>query len=216
MKKKRRLKTPIKIVLTVIPLLIITLLTITYVNSSSVPTSSDTSDFTYVNDYIFDEYYPVVAETSDKIIRPYNAEKINLYRSFYEKDGTEKEQEKSIILSDGTYVENTGVDYSSDDQFDVVAAYKGTVTNIIDDAILGKSVEIKSTNNLTIMYQSLSNVTVKKGDTVNQGDVIAKSGKSTLNADVKNSLHIEVYLNGQAINPETVYDKTLKSLTDNE
>lgn len=216
MKTKRRLKKPIKIVLSIIPLFAIAIATIMYINNSSLPVSSDNDNYTYVNDYIFDDYYPVISETSDKIIRPYNAKEINLYRSFYEKDGTEQEQEKSIILSDGTYVTNTGADYSSKEQFDVIAAYKGTVTNIIDDSVLGKSVEIKSDNNLTIMYQSLSNVYVKKGDTVNQGDVIAKSGKCNLNSDVDNSLHIEVYLNGQAINPENTYDKTIKSLSNKE
>ena len=38
-------------------------------------------------------------------------------------------------------------------------------------------VEIKHDNNLITTYQGLSNVTVKKNQTVNQGDIIGKSGK---------------------------------------
>lgn len=59
-------------------------------------------------------------------------------------------------------MQNSGVDYKSDETFDVVASVSGTVTNITEDTLLGKTVEIKNSNEITTMYQSLGEVIVKK------------------------------------------------------
>ena len=56
---------------------------------------------------------------------------------------------------------------------------------------------------------------VKKGDNVTQGQIIAKSGTCTLNNDVTNGLHFEMYKNGSVINPEKYYDKSIKELVNN-
>ena len=81
--------------------------------------------------------------------------------------------------------------------------------------MLGKTVEIKNSNEITTMYQSLGEVIVKKGDTVTQGQVIAKSGTCNLNNDIKQGLHFEIYKNGTVINPEKSYDKNLKDIINN-
>ena len=109
-------------------------------------------------------------------------------------------------------MQNSGVDYKSDETFDVVASVSGTVTNITEDTLLGKTIEIKNSNEITTMYQSLGEIIVKKGDTVTQGQVIAKSGACVLNSDIKQGLHFEMYKNGTVINPEKSYDKNLKDI----
>ena len=78
-----------------------------------------------------------------------------------------------------------------------------------------KTIEIKNSNEITTMYQSLGEVIVKKGDTVTQGQVIAKSGACVLNSDIKQGLHFEMYKNGTVINPEKSYDKNLKDIINN-
>lgn len=212
--KKRRLKPFVKIsVLGVILfafLLSVSLLT----NNKSKQVMKDDSSFTYVNDYIFDNYYPVI-NTEEKIAKPYNSENVSLYKGFYDKDATTEEQKNSIIYYEGIYMQNSGVDYKSDETFDVVAAISGTVTNITEDTLLGKTIEIKNSNEITTMYQSLGEVIVKKGDTITQGQVIAKSGTCNLNNDIKQGLHFEMYKNGTVINPEKSYDKNLKDIINN-
>ena len=212
--KKRKLKPFVKVsILTMF--LIVCLLSVvflTYDNTNAV--SKINEDFTYVNDYIFDNYYPVINQ-EEKILRPYTEENISIYKNFYDKDASEEEQQNSIIYHEGIYMQNSGVDYKSDEQFDVVASVTGTVTNVTEDTLLGKTVEIRNSNEIIVMYQSLGEVLVKKGDSVTQGQVIAKSGTCTLNSEIKQGLHFEMYKNGSVINPEKYYDKLVKDLVSN-
>ena len=212
--KKRRLKPFVKISAIGV-FLIVCLVSIVSLSDNKTNTVSKTSDdFTYVNDYIFDNYYPVVNQ-EEKLTKPYTSEKVSIYKNFYDKDATEEEQKNSIIYHEGIYMQNSGVDYKSDEQFDVVSSLSGTVTNVTDDTLLGKTVEIRNSSEIIIVYQSLGEVLVKKGDNVTQGQIIAKSGTCTLNNDVTNGLHFEMYKNGSVINPEKYYDKSIKELVNN-
>lgn len=212
--KKRRLK-PFAKVSILTAFLIICLLSVVFLTDNKTNTVlKNDEDFTYVNDYIFDNYYPVINQ-EEKIARPYTDENVSIYKNFYDKDATEEEQQNSIIYHEGIYMQNSGVDYKSEEQFDVVASVTGTVTNVTEDTLLGKTVEIRNSNEIIIMYQSLGEVLVKKGDNVTQGQVIAKSGTCTLNSEVKQGLHFEMYKNGSVINPEKYYDKTVKDLVNN-
>ena len=89
--------------------------------------------------------------------------------------------------------------------------YAYEVVRVISD----KTIEIRSSTEIITTYQSLGEISVKKGDTVTQGQIIGKSGTCTLNSDVANGLHFEMYKNGQVINPEKFYDKSLKDLESN-
>ncbi len=212
--KKRKLKPFVKISVLGVTLFVFVLSVLLLTNNKSKQVMKEDSSFTYVNDYIFDNYYPVI-NTEEKIAKPYNSENVSLYKNFYDKDATVEEQKKSIIYYEGIYMQNSGVDYKSDETFDVVASVSGTVTNITEDTLLGKTIEIKNSNEITTMYQSLGEVIVKKGDTVTQGQVIAKSGACVLNSDIKQGLHFEMYKNGTVINPEKSYDKNLKDIINN-
>lgn len=212
--KKRKLKPFVKTSVLGVTLFVFVLSVLLLTNNKSKQVMKEDSSFTYVNDYIFDNYYPVI-NTEEKIVKPYNSENVSLYKNFYDKDATVEEQKKSIIYYEGIYMQNSGVDYKSDETFDVVASISGTVTNITEDTLLGKTIEIKNSNEITTMYQSLGEVIVKKGDTVTQGQVIAKSGACVLNSDIKQGLHFEMYKNGTVINPEKSYDKNLKDIINN-
>lgn len=210
--KKKRLKPAVKITIALVVLLISVLTITSLVNNKTALVSKTKDDFTYVNDYIFDSYYPVVNQ-DEVVSRPYNSDKVSIYKSFYDKDAKEEDQQKSLIYHEGIYMQNSGVDYSSDEQFDITAAISGTVSNITDDPLLGKSLEIKNSSEIITLYQSLSEVSVKKGDAISQGQVIGKSGTCNLYPDNKNLLHFEMYKNGTIVNPETYYDKSVKELT---
>lgn len=211
--KKRRLKPAVKISLISFGVFLLLLVSITIINNNEAKKVINANDdYTYVNDYIFDSYYPVISQ-DEKISKPYTSEKVSIYKNFYDKDAEEAEQQKSIIYHEGIYMQNSGIDYKSDESFDVISITKGTVTNISDDPLLGKTVEIKSSTELVITYQSLSEVNVKKGDVVTNGKVIGKSGTCALNSDIQNGLHLEMYVNGSVVNPEKYYGKSLKELS---
>ena len=165
----------------------------------------------YVNDVIIENEIPVVS-INNKITRPYTASNVSIGISFYNYQDNEENQKNSLIYHEGTYIPNSGVDYKSDEIFDVVAILDGTVSKVTEDNILGKIIEITHSNNIITVYQSLSETSVVEGDTVLQGQIIGKSGESNISKDLGNHLHFEVILNGKNINPEICYDKKIDEL----
>ena len=174
----------------------------------------DKKNTNYVDGEIVSEYdkdIPVVS-TSSKIVRPYLDSKVSIYKTFYDYQGEADNQEKSIILYEDTYMQNSGVDYTSDSSFDVISILDGTVINVYENKILGTSIEVRHSNELISVYQSLSDVTVKEGDNVIQGQILAKSGLSNINKELSNHLHFELYYKGSIVNPEEYYNKSVDEL----
>ena len=166
-------------------------------------------NITYVSKTILGNDIAVINTTS-KIINPYTDQSVKIGKNYYDYQAEAKDQENSIIYHDDTYMQNSGIDYVSENTFEVVSVLNGTVTDIKEDELLGKIIEIKHDNDYISIYQSLSEVLVKKGDTVNQGQVIGKSGTNELDKEVGNHLHFEFYTNGQVVNPNLYLNKELK------
>lgn len=164
---------------------------------------------TYVSEEVINQDIPVINET-EKMIKPYTNQEVTVGKNYYDYKAESTEQEKSITYYDGRYIQNSGIDYVHKDSFDVVAVLAGTVTNVKQDDVLGTIVEIKHENNYVTTYQSLSEVTVKKDDTITQGQTIGKSGTNKLDKDMGNHLHFEVYVNGQVVDPNLYIDKEIK------
>lgn len=162
---------------------------------------------------VTDSTLPVVStEPEAKVIEPIKentAEKINY---FYDREADEATQQKSLIYYENTYMQNTGVLYAADETFDVVAVLDGTVKEVKNDNILGNVIEIEHTNNIRTVYYSLSEVTLKVGDAVTQGQIIGLSGQSKLETGKANNLLFEVYQDGNLLNPEKFYEMDLKEL----
>lgn len=161
-------------------------------------------------DYVFDEVVepslPVV-NTTTRIINPYLDNSVTIGKKYYDYKGEEDSQINSIIKHDNTYLQNTGIDFISETTFDVISILDGTVIETTEDDISGKTVEIKHNNGYTSIYKSLSEVTVKKGEKVNQGQILGKSGTTEIDKDLGNHLHFEMYENGGAVNPENYLNK---------
>ena len=192
--------------------IMLSLLVLNKVNTTKV--SSNDENYTYVNGSIITKTVPTISEkTNDVVIeKPYTSDKVSIYKRFYEKEGTDQERENAILFYNNTYVQNTGLIYKGEEQFDVISVLNGTVVDVKDDETLGKVVEIKHDNNLITTYQGLSNVTVKKNQTVNQGDIIGKSGKIKINDDLENALLFEIIHNGNLVNPEKYINKKINEL----
>lgn len=167
----------------------------------------------YVDSEIIEnnEYLPVVG-VEETIIKPFTSSDVKVSKSYYDYMGEASNQQNSIIYYENTYMQNSGIDYSSDKSFDVVSILEGTVIDVKNDNVMGTIVEIRHTNELISVYQSLSEVNVKIDDKVVQGQIIGKSGESNLNLGVDNNLHFELYYMGEIVNPEEYYDKSLTDL----
>ncbi len=154
---------------------------------------------------------PVVGTTTT-IMRPYLNESVSIGKSFYDYHGEESEQENSIIYYENTYMQNSGVDYVNEEIFDVISILDGTVISVETNDILGTTIEVRHSNNLISVYQSLSEVSVKENDQIVQGQIIAKSGTSNINKELGNHLHFELYYNGKIVNPEEYYNRNINEL----
>ena len=194
-KKRLRIK---KLPLLIAVLIIIPVFTIAMLSRLSYEDEPIVDD--YVNEEVNDTTLPVINE-EPKPINPYTDSNVKVGKTYYDYKGSEEEQVSSILKHDDTYIQNTGIDYTSEKEFEVIAVMDGTVSNIKEDETLGKTIELKHNDGYISIYQSLSSVSVKKGDIISQGQVIGKSGSNDLEKDLGNHLHFEIYNNGQSINP---------------
>lgn len=169
-------------------------------------------DYSYVMNPIFDSAIPVIDIKNEKIIKPYVGENVKVEKGFYSKDAEEKDQQNSIIYYQNTYMQNSGILYTSNESFDIVSVLDGKVSNIKEDNILGNVVEISHNDKLLTIYYSVKDINVNVGDELEQGDLIGISGTNNLNSKYQNSLLFEVYSDSHLINPETFFSMDVKSL----
>lgn len=168
-------------------------------------------NFDYVSETIIEDDVPVV-NTKTIAIRPYTDSEVTIKKDYYDYKAEAEKQENAILYYENTYIQNSGVAYGGKDNFDVVSILDGTVEDVKEDELLGKIVQIKHDGDVISVYQSLSTITVKKGDTVTQGQVIGKSGTSNISKDLGSHLHFELILKGNIVNPEEYYDKNISEL----
>jgi murein DD-endopeptidase MepM/ murein hydrolase activator NlpD len=100
-----------------------------------------------------------------------------------------------------------GVDMAGKVGDDVVASLKGTVDSVYTDPMLGTCVKIKCANDVVCMYANLDKtVSVKKGDTVETGELIGKIGNTAASETTEDPhLHFEVTVKGVPANPEPYF-----------
>lgn len=155
-----------------------------------------------INDYI-----PVLNEIEEnKPIKPFLEETVTKSKDYYQSKDDVETQQNSIIYYDKTYMPNTGILYSSDENFDVVAPMDGTVKKIGEDNILGKYVELEHTNGYKSTYYSLSETSVTEGAAVTKGDVIGISGANKLDGISTSNILFETYHDGLLMDPEDFYN----------
>lgn len=170
---------------------------------------NSTKDYDYVTDSIIeDSNIPVVAKSAI-IIRPYNAQNVSIVTNYYDMEDDEETQKKSIIYYENTYMPSSGVAYGSDNEFDVISILDGKVSDVREDDTLGNVITIEHENGIVSTYQSIKDILVKKGDEVKQGSPLAKSSKSNLLPDLENTLYFELAINGETVNPEKYFDKSV-------
>lgn len=186
------------------------MITTTVIKNDMKETKEEFSNVTYVSSSILSNEIPVI-NTSTIVINPYTDASVTIGKNYYDYKGEATTQEKSIIFHNDTYMQNSGIDLVSTNVFDVISVLDGTVTDVKNDEVLGKIVEVKHNNNYISIYQSLSEISVKKGDTVKQGQILGKSGTNELDKEIGNHLHFEFYANGQVVDPMLYLNKEIKN-----
>lgn len=167
------------------------------------------SDIIYVdNEIVTDNIYIPVVNVSPAVMRPYLNDGVYISKGFYEADDTAENQEKAIIYYEGTYMQNSGVDYKFAESFEVISILDGKVIDVSDNSLLGKTVKIQHDNDKVSIYQCLSNVSVKVDDYVLRGQVIGNGGTSKMYPNEYN-LHFELINQGVNVNPEKYYNKSI-------
>lgn len=164
-------------------------------------------DLTYVNGVILNESVPVI-KVEDKIVKPYVDAKVKIINDYYDYQKEENDP-STILVYDNTYIQNTGINYSSDSEFDVISILEGEVIGVKDEELLGKSVTIRHNNELISVYQCLKDIKINQGDRVGSSQVIGKSGSCNLIKGSDNNLHFEMYSNGTIVDPKNYLDKKL-------
>lgn len=169
--------------------------------------------YDYVSKSIFDyEEQIKVVNTGEKILRPYSDSDIKIVKDYYDYSADASKQENSLIYYENTYMQSSGVSYSNGKQFDVLSVLEGTVQDVKEDLNVGNSITIEHSNGIVSVYQSVSNITVKKGDIINAGFKIATSSTSNISTDLNNHLYFELIIDGVCVNPENYYDKLINEL----
>lgn len=170
-------------------------------------------EYQYVSKGILDyEENIKVVNTSKTITRPYTDSNVKIVKSYYDYKGEAESQERSLIFYEDTYMQSSGVAYSKGEAFDVVSILEGTVKEIKEDTTLGNIITIEHENSITSVYQSVSDITVKAGDKVTSGQIIAKSSTSNISTELENHLYFELIVNGICVDPENYYDKSINEL----
>ena len=160
---------------------------------------------------ITEDIKPVINETKT-FVKPYKDKDVKILQNFYDYKDKKENQEKSLIMYENTYLQNSGVDYGKEKEFNVLAIYPGVILNVYEDDILGKTIEIQHANNIIATYQCVDNIKVKKDDTVVIGQTIATSGTCNISKNLGKHLHLEISKDGQVINPESIFDKTIEEM----
>lgn len=96
-----------------------------------------------------------------------------------------------------------GIDIAGDIGDDIVSAMDGTVTLSSSEGDYGKHIRVESGEVMTV-YAHCSELLVKEGETVKQGDKIAKVGQT--GRATGPHLHFEIRRDNRFINPEDILE----------
>ena len=207
---KKRLKLKPFVLPMIYSVFVLILLVAVFITRSQFVVEKD-NDETYVTGSILDSYVPVI-NLDVTITRPYTNEDVKIGKDFYSYEDDSNNQTNSIVLYENTYMQNSGIDYVSENTFDVVAILDGEVIEIKNEELLGTVVTIRHDADIISVYQSLGEVSVENGEKVTQGQIIGKSGTSVINKELNNHLHFELVIQGALKDPENYFGKKLNEI----
>ena len=141
-----------------------------------------------------------------------NVSDFMVVRKFYERDASQSDQEKALIKY-GTSYRISGTSFARNDNqpFDV-KAFSGTVIEVRESPLYGNYCIVEHADNIKTHYYGLSEVVVKAGDTVIQGDKIGVSGTTEMDKEAGNHVYFKVVRGNKHINHEKVWQNQLPQI----
>ena len=136
---------------------------------------------------------------------PFSEELIDdvaILQDYYDVEADAETRENAMLVFNQQYVTNTGVSISVQGKpFEVVASLSGTVEEVINDPFKGDEIILSHADGMKTIYRSVSEILVKKGDEVSQGQTLGTASENEWNATAGVHLHFEVQKDGIAVNP---------------
>lgn len=131
-----------------------------------------------------------------------NLDNIQVLQEFYDVAADEKTRENALLVFNQTFSTSSGISLSNNGEpFEVIAVMSGEVAEVKLDAFTGNSILINHANGMQTRYSSVSDIAVKKGDVVEQGQPLGKASQNDWNPTAGIHLHFEVLENGVPTNP---------------
>nr|WP_106783547.1 M23 family metallopeptidase [Lysinibacillus timonensis] len=129
-------------------------------------------------------------------------EQVAVLQDFYDITADEATREKALLVFNQTFSTSSGVSLSvNSEPFEVRAAMSGEVTEVKLDAFTGNQIIITHPNGMETRYSSVTDILVKKGDEVVQGQPLATTTDNEWNPTAGIHLHFEVLQDGEHVNP---------------
>jgi stage II sporulation protein Q len=128
---------------------------------------------------------------------------VSILQNFYDVNAEESKRENALLVFNQVFTTSTGVTIAlNSEPFEVVAAMSGTVSEVKMDAFTGNRITIDHPNGIQTRYTSVSDILIKEGDQVSQGEQIATTQENESNPTAGVHLHFEVLEQGNFVNPE--------------
>ncbi|MBB5149808.1 M23 family metallopeptidase [Ureibacillus thermosphaericus] len=129
-------------------------------------------------------------------------ENVKVLQDFYDMNADAKTRENALLVFDQTFSTSSGLSISiNNEPFEVLAAMSGEVKEVKLDSFTGNKIIIAHPNGMETHYSSVSDILVKEGDLVEQGQPIATTTENEWNPTAGIHLHFEVLEDGKHVNP---------------
>ncbi|HWL25404.1 MAG TPA: M23 family metallopeptidase [Ureibacillus sp.] len=129
-------------------------------------------------------------------------DQVAILQDFYDVNADEATREKALLVFNQTFSTSSGVSISMNSEpFEVKAAMSGEVTKVKLDAFTGNQIIITHPNGMETRYSSVTDILVKEGDKVVQGQSLATTMENSWNPNAGVHLFFEVLQDGEHVNP---------------
>ncbi|SOC34746.1 M23 family metallopeptidase [Ureibacillus acetophenoni] len=129
-------------------------------------------------------------------------DQVAILQDFYDLEADEATREKALLVFNQTFSTSSGVSISvNSEPFEVKAAMSGEVTKVKLDAFTGNQIIITHPNGMETRYSSVTDILVKEGDKVVQGQSLATTMENSWNPNAGVHLFFEVLQDGEHVNP---------------
>lgn len=145
------------------------------------------------------------AETMQYPFKEEYVEAVTVLQGFYDMEADAEKRGNALLVFNQVYSTSTGISLAiNSEPFEVVAAMSGEVAEVKLDVFTGNEITINHSDGMQTRYSSVTDILIKEGDIVTQGESIATAMENESNPTAGIHLHFEVLEQGVPVNPENL------------